>query len=196
MSNEQFGHANKLGDCNTLGHANKLGDCNTLGDWNKLGDGNKLGHRNTLGHFNTLGNNNTFGRFSTFGDNNKLGHDNSLGHHNTLGNNNTLGHDNSFGNFNSFGDSFKHGKRLTSEGVKVIRLMCMSNVDGSGRRIIIYIHTEGILIRAGCFKGSLDEFCAKAESEGKKRYSRVVRAAAEALAADVAEEGFTNGWGE
>ena len=35
----------------------------------------------------------------------------------------------------------------------------------------------GYAIRAGCFVGSLDEFCEKALSEGKRRYARVVKAA-------------------
>ena len=74
--------------------------------------------------------------------------------------------------------------------------MNMSNVDGSGRKILIIVHTEGIKIEAGCFGGTLDEFCDKALSEGKKRYARVVRAAAEALQADVVESGITGGWEE
>ena len=74
--------------------------------------------------------------------------------------------------------------------------MTMSNVDGSGRRINIYVHTEGIGIEAGCFKGNLEEFCKKAEQEGKTRYSKVVKAAAEALQEDVCEKGITGGWEE
>ena len=74
--------------------------------------------------------------------------------------------------------------------------MCMSNVDGSNRKINIYVHTEGIAVEAGCFKGSLDEFCEKATCENKTRYARVVRAAAEALQADVVEKGITGGWDE
>ena len=70
----------------------------------------------------------------------------------------------------------------------------MSNVDGSGRKINIIVHTEGIKIEAGCFGGTLDEFCEKAASEGKTRYARVVRAAAEALQADVIDKGITGGW--
>ena len=115
-------------------------------------------------------------------------------HDNTLGNRNTLGDDNTLGNWNILGDSLKYGKRLTCEGVKVIALMTMANVDGSGRKIHIYIHTEGIKIVAGCFSGTLNEFCDKAFSENKTRYAKVVKAAAEALAEDVKEKGETNGW--
>ena len=74
--------------------------------------------------------------------------------------------------------------------------MCMSNVDGSGRKINIIVHTGGIKIEAGCFGGTLDRFCEKAAAEGKTRYARVVRAAAEALQADVIEKGITGGWDE
>ena len=52
------------------------------------------------------------------------------------------------------------------------------------------------VIEAGCFGGSLDEFCEKAGREGKTRYVRVVRAAAEALQADVIDKGSTGGWDE
>jgi hypothetical protein len=72
----------------------------------------------------------------------------------------------------------------------------MSNVDGSGRKINVIVHTEGIKIEAGCFGGTLDEFCEKAVSEGKTRYARVVRAAAEALQDDVIYKGITGGWDE
>ena len=113
-----------------------------------------------------------------------------------LGNWNKLGDDNTLGNWNTLGDGFKFGKRLKIEGVRVLALMNMSNVDGSGRKILIVIHTHGIIVRAGCFVGSLDEFCEKALSEGKRRYARVVKAAAEALAEDVRESGITGGWDE
>jgi hypothetical protein len=175
---------NTLGDRNTLGDDNTLGDRNTLGNWNTLGDDNTLGDRNTLGNWNTLGNRNT------------LGDDNTLGDRNTLGDDNTLGDRNTLGNWNTLGERFKFGARLIAEGVRVLALMCMSNVDGSGRKLTVFVHTKGIKIRAGCFAGSLEEFCAKASAEGKTRYARVVRAAAEALAADVAEKGETGGWDE
>jgi hypothetical protein len=71
----------------------------------------------------------------------------------------------------------------------------ISNVDdGLGREINISVHNGEIKIEAGCFSGTLDEFCEKAESENKKRYSRVVRAAAEALQADVVDNNITGGW--
>ena len=110
--------------------------------------------------------------------------------------NKNFGDDNTLGNWNTLGDGFTFGKRLTMEGVKILALMCMSNVDGSGRRLTIMVHTEGIKIRAGCFVGTLDEFCEKAASENKTRYARVVRAVAEALQDDVRESGITGGWDE
>lgn len=70
----------------------------------------------------------------------------------------------------------------------------MLNVDGTGRRIHIYVHTKGITVRAGCFKGTLDEFCMKAEDDEKYLYSVTVRAAAEAFAAEIHRQGKTGGW--
>ena len=131
-----------------------------------------------------------------FGDDNILGNGNTLGNCNTLGNGNTLGDDNTLGYGNMLGDKLRFGKRLKLSGCKVLALMCMSNVDGSGRKINVIVHTEGIKIEAGCFGGTLDEFCEQAASEGKTRYARVVRAAAEALQADVTDKGVTGGWDE
>ena len=68
------------------------------------------------------------------------------------------------------------------EGVEVIAVMCMSNVDGSGRMITIIVHHGGIRIRAGCFVGSLQEFCKRAVSDGKPVYAATVKAAANAFA--------------
>ena len=131
-----------------------------------------------------------------FGDDNILGNGNTLGNCNTLGNGNTMGDDNTLGYGNMLGDKLRFGKRLKLSGCKVLALMCMSNVDGSGRKINVIVHTEGIKIEAGCFGGTLDEFCEQAASEGKTRYARVVRAAAEALQADVTDKGVTGGWDE
>ena len=163
---KDFGNYNKLGDGNTLV------DRNTLGNYNKLGDGNKLGDCNTLGNYNKLGDGNTLGDCNTLGDDNKLG------------------------DYNTLGDELRFGKRLKISDCKVLALLCMSNVDGSGRKINVIVHTEGIKIEAGCFGCTLDEFCDKAASEGKTRYARVVRAAAEALQADVTDKGITGGWDE
>ena len=137
-----------------------------------------------------------FGNYNKLGDDNTLGDGNKLGNYNTLGDGNTLGDDNTLGNYNTLGDKLRFGKRLKLSGCKVLALMCMSNVDGSGRKINIIVHTGGINIEAGCFGGTLDEFCEKAASEGKTRYARVVRAAAEALQADVTDKGITGGWEE
>ena len=92
------------------------------------------------------------------------------------------------------GDKVTIGDKFRCDGLEVIDFFTMSNIDGTGRRIHIYVHTEGITIRAGCFKGTLDEFCMKAEDEGKYLYSRTVRAAAEAFAAEVHRQGKTGGW--
>ena len=56
-----------------------------------------------------------------------------------------------YGDDATLGDGATLGDRLTAEGVRVVATMTMSNVDGSGRRLQIYVHPAGILIRAGCF---------------------------------------------
>ena len=173
-----------IGNRNVLGYGCKLGKNSVLGSYNEVGYNCVTGYRVTIGSFNTLGFEFTVGNRSRIGDDNDIGPLCYLGDDCVLGKRNTIG------------EMFRFGKRLTIAGCRVLALMCMSNVDGSGRNITIIVHTEGIWIEAGCFSGTLDSFCAKAASEGKTRYIRVVRAAAEALQADVVEKGITGGWDE
>jgi len=56
----------------------------------------------------------------------------------------------------------------------------LSNIDGSGRQIKIFIHEDEETIEAGCFKGTLKEFCAKAKEEDKLRYVRIITAVVKA----------------
>jgi len=161
---------------------------NIYGDYATLGDRATLGHGATLGLYATLGHGATLGLYATIGDNATLGRGATIGLYATIGDNATLGL------YATIGDNATIGDRFTCEGVKVIRFMTMANVDGSGRRIYVYVHTEGILIRAGCFLGDLDAFCEKAKGEGKDIYAAVVGAAAQALQAQVQALGLTGGW--
>ena len=120
--------------------------------------------------------------FVTILDGATIGRFANIGAHATIGKGVTIGY------------STKIGRRLTWCGLKIRAWMCLSNVDSTGRQVKVLVHTDGIAIETGCFLGSLDEFCAKAEGEGKHRYSVVVRAAAEALLADANEHGETGGW--
>ncbi len=79
------------------------------------------------------------------------------------------------------GDSLTLGDACTIEGVKVIKMIQIQNLDGSNRQVNIIKHEEGMLIRAGCFIGTPEEFCAKAEAEGKATYVAVVSAICRAL---------------
>lgn len=80
----------------------------------------------------------------------------------------------------TLGDWCTLGDGCTLEGVKVIWFMTAANIDGSGRQIIIIQHADGFRIRAGCFVGTLDEFCDKADADGKTVYKSVVRAICDA----------------
>ena len=111
-----------------------------------------------------------------------------------IGNYADIGKSVEIGEWVIIGDNVKIGDKFRCEGLEVIDFFTMSNVDGTGRKIHVYVHTAGITIRAGCFKGTLDEFCNKAEDEGKTLYARTVRAAAEAFAAEVRRQGKTGGW--
>ena len=111
-----------------------------------------------------------------------------------IGNHVEIGKGVEIGEWVIIGDCVEIGDKFRCEGLEVIDFFTMSNIDGTGRRIHIYVHTKGITVRAGCFIGTLDEFCMKAEDEGKYLYSTTVRAAAEAYATEVHRQGKTGGW--
>ena len=63
--------------------------------------------------------------------------------------------------------------------------MTMANVDGTGRQIkLVYGTCGNVKVEAGCFCGTVDEFCVKAEGEGKTMYSAVVKAVASTMKAN------------
>ena len=117
-----------------------------------------------------------------------------IGDHGEIGNSAIIGACVGIGDHVEIGYGVEIGDKFRCEGLEVIDFFTMANVDGTGRRIHVYVHTEGITIRAGCFKGTLNEFCMKAADEGKTLYARTVRAAAEAFAAEVHQQGKTGGW--
>lgn len=81
-----------------------------------------------------------------------------------------------FPRYSEFGSYSKFGSNSEIEGVIFTKMMQLQNLDGSGRQVNIIKHSEGIIIRAGCFLGTPEQFCSKALSEGKKTYAAVVKA--------------------
>ena len=132
--------------------------------------------------------------FTEIGDYAEIGDCTRIGKWAKIGNYAEIGKSVEIGEWVIIGDCVKIGDKFSCEGLEVIDFFTMSNIDGTGRRIHIYVHTKGITIRAGCFIGTLDEFCNKAEDEEKYLYSTTVRAAAEAFAAEVHRQGKTGGW--
>ena len=132
--------------------------------------------------------------FTDIGDYAEVGDGAVIGKGSRIGDYVDIGNGVEIGEWVIFGDKVTIGDKFRCEGLEIIDFFTMANVDGAGRRINIYVHTEGITVRAGCFKGTLDEFCKKAEDDEKYLYSVTVRAAAEAFAAEVHRQGKTGGW--
>ena len=132
--------------------------------------------------------------FTEIGDYAEIGDCSRIGKWAKIGNHAKIGKSVEIGERVIIGDHVKIGDKFRCEGLEVIDFFTMSNIDGTGRRIHIYVHTKGVTVRAGCFIGTLDDFCNKAEDEGKYLYSTTVRAAAEAFAAEVHRQGKTGGW--
>ena len=132
--------------------------------------------------------------FTEISDYAEIGDCSRIGKWAKIGNYVEIGNSVEIGEWAIIGDYVKIGDKFRCEGLEVIDFFTMSNIDGTARRIHIYVHTKGITIRAGCFLGTLDEFCNKAEDEEKYLYSTTVRAAAEAFAAEIQRQGKTGGW--
>lgn len=184
----------KIGTDVELGNDVRIGYRATIGDWVKIGNDANLDDNVEVGDFLTIGNGARIGYNAIIGNDAKIGKEAKIADYVKLGNNAELGDNVELGEGAEIGDCVKIGDKFSCEGLKVVDFFSMSNIDGTGRRINVYVHTEGITVRAGCFKGTLDEFCWKAEQEEKYLYSVTVRAAAEAFAAEVHRQGKTGGW--
>ena len=163
-------------------------------DYATIGDGTEIGEYVRIGKYAEIGEYVRIGKYVAIGDSVEIGDGTEIGDSARIGDNARIGDYVRIGDYAKIGDGARFGDKFRCEGLEVIDFFTMSNVDGTGRRIYIYIHTKGITIRAGCFKDSLDEFCEKAEEEGKHLYAITVRAAAEAFAAAIQRQGKTGGW--
>ena len=151
-------------------------------------DNAEIGNGAEIADYTRIGNYAEIGDFAKIGDCAEIGDFAKIGDYAKIGDGVKIGDGTEIGDYAEIGDKFR------CEGLEVIDFFTMSNVDGTGRRIHIYVHTKGITVRAGCFKSTLDEFCNKAEDEGKYLYAVTVRAAAEAFAAEIHRQGKTGGW--
>ena len=166
----------------------------------RIADSAKIGYSATIGNYVELGDYVEIGYFAEIGYSARIGHSAKIDDNvriadgAKIGDWATIGDNVEIGDGAELGDNVRIGSKFRCEDLNVIDFFSMSNVDGTGRKIYVYVHTEGITIRAGCFKGTLDEFCMKAKDEGKTLYARTVRAAAEAFASEVHRQGKTGGW--
>ena len=184
----------EIGNDVELGNDARIGYRATIGNWVKIGNDAKIDDNVKIGDFLTIGNGAGIGYNVEIGNDAKIGDNVRIADYAKIGDNVKLGDNVEIGDGVRIADGARIGNKFRCEGLKVIDFFSMSNVDGTGRRVHIYVHTEGITVRAGCFKGTLDEFCWKAEQEEKYLYSVTVRAAAEAFAAEVHRQGKTGGW--
>lgn len=77
--------------------------------------------------------------------------------------------------------SFRGG--LNWRGWEVINFFVLANVEGSGRQIRVFLAKRKdkdveVMVQAGCFWGTDEDFCKKATDEGKTFYADVIRASA------------------
>lgn len=56
----------------------------------------------------------------------------------------------------------------------MLSFLTMSNVAGAGYQLKVVKHANGVMIEAGCFRGTADEFIANAEQNGFMKYVKWV----------------------
>jgi len=163
-------------------------------EYAEISDFAEIGNGVRIGNYVGIGNGVRIGNYVEIGNGAEIGDRVEIAAGAEIGNSARIGDCVEIGNGAEIGDRVKIGDKFRCEGLEVIDFFTMANVDGTGRKIHIYVHTKGVTVRAGCFKDTLDEFCMKAEDEGKHLYAVTVRAAAEAFAAEVQRQGKTGGW--
>ena len=129
-----------------------------------------------FGNWCNFGNACEFGNVCKFGNSCKFGNACKFGNLCKFGNACEFGNVCEFDNVCEFGNACKLGYECIVEGVQMQWIMTAANIDGSGRQILIVSDGDKVLVRAGCFLGSVEEFTAKAKSEGKHFYAAVIPA--------------------
>ena len=136
----------------------RIKDGTTIPDYSQLGNWCKLGNECTLGNWC------------------KLGDWCKLGKECTLGNECTLGKECTLGNECTLGDECKW------LGVIVSAWLTISNVDGSGRQVKCVLGKCGTkMVEAGCWRGTVEAFVARARNEGRHTYAAVIPAVFDAI---------------
>ena len=190
----EIGAGAYIGNFAEIGDYVEIGASVNFGNYVEIGAGVKIGDFAEIGDYVEIGESANFGIYANIGNYSKIGDGANFGNYTKIGAHARIGDGANFGDGVQIGDGVQVGDKFRCEGLNVIDFCTMSNIDGTGRKIHIYVHAEGITIRAGCFKGTLDEFCMQAEDEGKYVYSMTVRGAAEAFAAAIHRQGKTGGW--
>ena len=190
----EIGAGAYIGNFAEIGDYVEIGASVNFGNYVEIGAGVKIGAFAEIGDYVEIGESANFGIYANIGNYSKIGDGANFGNYAKIGAHARIGDGANFGDGVQIGDGVQVGDKFRCEGLNVIDFFTMSNIDGTRRKIHIYVHAEGITIRAGCFKGTLDEFCEKAAEEGKHLYAITVRAAAEAFAAEVRRQGKTGGW--
>ena len=181
-------------DYATIGYGAKIGEYVRIGKYAEIRDNARIGKYVAIGDSAEIGDGFRIGESAKIGDYVRIGKYVEIGKYAKIGDGARIGKYVAIGDSAEIGDGVRFGDKFRCEGLEVIDFFTMSNIDGTGRRIYIYVHTKGITVRAGCFKSTLDEFCNKAEDEGKHLYAVTVRAAAKAFAAEIHRQGKTGGW--
>jgi hypothetical protein len=145
-------------------------------DSSEFGYGCTLGYGCTFGNVCTFGSGCTFGNVCTFGYDCKFGYGCKFGNVCTFVNDYAFGYGCKFGYGCTFGNVCTFGNDCQINTIKIVKLMTLSNVDDSGRQVKLIFDGRNVHVEAGCFFGNVNDFCEKAESEGKHFYSKMIRA--------------------
>lgn len=148
-----FGNDCVFGDDAKFGEWCSFDDNCKFGDWCHFGNDCNFGKSTKFGVHCVFGSECIFGNSSTFDNFAKFGH------YNTFSGKCIFGNECTFGNNNRFGKSCWFEGRYKAKTSKP--LMMISYAGSINRATYFFDTVEGVIVRSGCFVGTLAEFRAK-----------------------------------
>jgi hypothetical protein len=116
----------------------------TFGEWSSFGEGSRFGEGARFGEWSSFGARSIFGEGSSFGARSSFGAWSSFGVHSI------------FGEWSSFGAECEfENEGKAKDGYP---LLSFGGLGSENRTTYAFNLESGILIRCGCFKGTLEEF--------------------------------------
>lgn len=147
-------------------------------------DGTVIPPFSTVGSKCTIGNGCKIGRRSIVKQRCKIGDDCKVEHGCHIEYRCKFGARCDIGTMCVIGPRVKFGHGCTWLGDEVIDWISMANIDETGRVVKVIRHKAGVVVEAGDFIGSADDYLSKQIEKGDKKCARIIKAVCDVMQAD------------